>query len=277
MNFLNDIKSSLYNPVFYASLRGRTLGSSFKYFFFLVSVLAFVMAFAWGSQLAPLFSGENLKKIVNYYPEELTVTIKGGVISTNVTEPYIIKAGEELSKKSNSHKNVVVIDTKNDFSRELFEQYDASVWVGRDFVVSAKSQGRTELSDVRQVPDFSLNQERLLHWVDVIDSYHLLLSLGLFVVLFLSFYGLFISQLIWLIIVALFVLLIGKLYKKPLSYRSSYQTALHAATVPFVLMALSIVSGINAPFIFFYSLVALMIVTLNFQKGGSVSSDAPAV
>ena len=277
MNFINDIKSSLYNPSFYSSLRERTLGSVFKYFFFLITILAFVMAFAWGTQLSPVFSGESLKKLVDYYPAELSINIKGGVISTNVTEPYSIKAGAEFSKMKNGHANVVMIDTANNFSRELFKQYDTSVWVGQDFVVSAKNQERIELSDVSRVPDFSLNQERLLRWVDIIDSYHLLISLGLFAILFLSFYGFFIFQMIWLLVGALFVLFIGKLYKKPLSYKNSFKTAVYAATVSFVLMALSIVSGINAPFPFFYSVVALVIVIVNFQKGEQVSSDVPAI
>src|SRR3989344_1396928 len=232
MNFLNNIKSSLYNPQFYASLKERSLGYSFKYFFFLVTILSFLLAFVWGSILAPLFSGENLKKLVDYYPVELTVAIKGGIISSNVTEPYIIKVGSALSKE-NDHVNIVVIDTKNAFSLELFKKYDTSVWIGRDFVVSSKNKNQTELNDVSQIPDFSLNRERLLHWVDVIDSYHWALSLGLFAVLFLAFYALFIFQLIWLLIMALFVLLVGKLRKRQLSYKNSYKISLHAATIPF--------------------------------------------
>lgn len=276
MNFLHDTKSSLYNPHFYASLRERTLGSSLKYFFFLVSILAFVIAFAWGSQLAPLFSGENLKKLVNYYPAELTLTIKGGAISTNVTEPYFIKADGELFKENssqkNSHANIVVIDTKNVFSRELFKQYDAGVWIGKDFIVAAKNQARVEPSDVSRVPDFFLDQAKLLRWVDIIDSYHWALSLGLFVILFFSFYGFFVLQLIWLFLIALLIMLFGKLYKITLSYKNSYQIALHAATVPFVLIALSIVSGINAPFLFFYSSVIIVIVLVNLKKVDAVSS-----
>ena len=271
MNFIKDIKSSVYNPAFYASLRERTLGSSFKYFFFLIFVLAFVVAFAWGSQLAPLFSGENLKKLVDYYPAELILTLKRGEVSTNVTEPYLIKNPGEMSWK-NRRTNMVVIDTKNVFSRELFKQYDTSVWIGKDFVVSAKNQDRTELSDISRVPDFSLDRTRLLGWTDVIDSYHLLLSLALFVFLLLSFYGFFIFQLVWLLLMALLTMFIGKLYKRPLTYKNSYQIALHAATIPFIIMSLAIVSGFATPFPLFYSLVALVIIVLNLKKVAETSS-----
>ncbi len=272
MNFINDIKSSLYNPRFYASLRERSLASSFKYFFSLVAILVFVIAFAWGSELSPLFSRENLMKLVAYYPAELSIAIKAGVISTNVTEPYIIKTGEEFSKMKNGHPNMVVIDTTSVFSRELFKQYDTSVWVGKDFVASSKNQDQLELSDVSRAPDFSLNRSRLLHWVDIINHYHLLLSLGLFAALFFSFYGFFTFQLLWLFLMAFLVLLVAKLYKHRLSYKNSYQIALHAATVPFILTALSIVSGIRVPFPFFYTLLALLIVLVNLKKTAQISS-----
>lgn len=265
MNFLNDLKSSLYNPFFYASLRARTLGSSFKYFFFLVVILAFVIAFVWGSQLSPLFAGENLKKLVDYYPSELTLAIKGGVISTNVAEPYIIQDGGKFSKE-NSHANMVVIDTKNAFSRELFKQYDTSVWVGRDFVVSSKNQDRTEISDVSRMPDFDLNRGRLLNWVDIVGRYHWLLSLGLFAGLFSAFLGLFIFQLLWLALMALFILLLSKLMKISLSYKGSFQVAIHAATVPLILLAFFMVGGISEPFLFFFSLILLIIAFVNLKK-----------
>ena len=265
MNFLNDIKNSLYNTAFYASLRERKLSSSFKYFFSVVAILAFIIAFVLGTEIAPFFSGENLRKFVAYYPQELTVDIKGGVISTNVTEPYIIKTSGELLGK-NPKANIVVIDTKNQFSRELFKQYDTSVWVGRDFIVAAKNQDQSELNDVSRMPDFTLNQGKLLDWVNIIDSYHWTLSIGLFVVLFLFLYGFFVLKLVWLAIMALLILLLAKVKKVALSYKESYKIALHAATVPLVLVSLFMLSDIKAPFIFFFSLILLVIAYANLSK-----------
>lgn len=265
MNFLNDIKNSLYNPVFYASLQGRKLSSSFKYFFSLVAILAFIIAFVFGTEIAPFFSGENLRKFVSYYPQELTIAVKGGMISTNVTEPYIIKNTAGTSGK-NPKVNVVVIDTKNEFSRELFREYDTSVWVGRDFIVASKNQNQSELNDVSRMPDFTLNQEKLLGWVGIIDSYHWVLSVGLFVVLFLFFYGFFVLKLLWLAIMAGIILLLAKVKRVPLSYNNSYRTALHAATVPLVLLSFFILSDIAAPFIFFFSLILLAIAYANLSK-----------
>ena len=52
----------------------------------------------------------------------------------------------------------------------------------------------------------------------------------------------------------------------------SYQIALHAATIPFIIMSLAIVSGFATPFPLFYSLVALVIIVLNLKKVAETSS-----
>lgn len=265
MRFLHDVKNSLYNPAFYAGLRERSLGASFKYFFALVAILAFVLAFVLGSQLSPLFSAASLKQLVGYYPAELALTLKGGVISTNVAEPYIIKDPVGFWKES-GHANFVVIDTKSEFSRELFQKYDTSVLIGKDFVVNGKSRSQFEFTDVSRMPDFTLNQERLLHWADVIGNRHLLLSLCLFAILYLSFFGFFTFKLLWLLVLALLVLLIAKIKKVPLSYKESFKVTLHAATVPLILIAIFIIGGRAEPFLFFYSLILLVIAFVNLKR-----------
>lgn len=264
MSFLHNIKNSCYNPAFYAALRERTLGSSFKYFFSFVAILAFILAFVLGSGLAPAFSSENLRKLVALYPAELTLTVKGGLVSTNVVLPYSVKAGAEIAEKS-GHGNLAVIDTEHDFSQELFRQYDSIVWIGRNFVASAKNRSQVELTDMSRAPDFALDQARLLRWADLIGSHHLALSLGLFAALFLSFYGFFVFKLLWLAILALVILSLGKVKKVSLSYRNSFQIALHAATVPLILDAVFVLNGLGEPFLFFYSLIVLVIVFVNLK------------
>src|SRR3989344_585910 len=117
MNFLNNIKDSLYNPDFYSGLKERRLSFSFKYFFSLAATLSIILAFMFGLEFAPIFSAENLRKLAGFYPEELVLQVAKGVISTNVVEPYIIKDTFEISNDSEKkYANAVVIDTKNDFS-----------------------------------------------------------------------------------------------------------------------------------------------------------------
>ncbi len=213
-----------------------------------------------------MFSAENLRKIVGYYPAELTLTVKGGVISSNVTEPYFIKAEGDKEGR----ENLVVIDTKNDFNRELFTKYDVGVWVGKDFAVSAKRKSSVEITDLKQMPDFVLNQEKLTSWADKIGSYHFLLSIGLFFLIFFAFMGFFTLKLIWLFIMALIIFLYCKARKISMSYKKSYQIALHAVTVPVILSSIFIISGIQEPFTFFFTLILLAIALANIKKPDAI-------
>jgi len=276
MKFITDIKSSLYNRHFYAGLKERSLGSSFKYFFSLVAVLAVISAFVLGLELSPFFSTESLKKMANFYPKELAIQIKGGAISTNVAEPYIIKDTANYSTRA-KHGNLLVIDTqydKNNFSAGVFAKYDTQVLIGKDFFVNAKSQSQFEFTDASKMPDYSLNQARLLHWADVVGSHHLAVSLGLFFALFTALFIFFGLHLLWLLLVALIIFLFAKLAKLGLSYKNSFQTAIHASTVPIILESILMFSGFGAPFKFFFSLVLLVIALLNLKKP---SATAPAV
>ncbi len=265
MKFLDNVKNSLYNPDFYGELKHQTVGSSVKYFYFLAFILSFIVAFVVGNMLSPLYSTESLKRVASYYPAELTLSIKSGVISTNVSEPYIIKSKTLGIETERGHLNAVVIDTRNSFTRELFEQYDTNVWVGKDFVVTAKDSSRFELTDMSQVHDLTLNQEKLFSWADIIGGYHLAISLSLFALLLIAFLSYLSAHLILFFITSLLVLGIVKLKKIELSYKNCYQIVLHAATVPLILETVFILSGVVSPFPFFFSLILLIIVFVNLK------------
>ena len=264
MNFFQNIKNSFYNPVFYATLPSKTLGFSFKYFFSLIAILAFLTAFVLGSRLSPLFSAENLKKLAMLYPSELVLTVNGGAVSTNVAEPYTVKNFEGLDNFG--YANFVVIDTKSDFSSELFKKYDTSILVGKNFIVTVKNQNQFQYNDLTKVPNFTLNQDLLLHWANVIGSYHLALSLGLFVILFFAFMVFFSVKLLWFLVLALIILLLAKLQKVSLSYKDSYKFALQASTAPFMVEAIFIMIGVAMPIPFLLSLVLLLIAFVNMDK-----------
>lgn len=269
MNFLNKIKNSIYNPTYYSGLKDQGLSSSFSYFFSLIAVLSLALAFVFGVQLSSIFSTESLKKLVAFYPAELAIQIKGGVVSTNLAEPYSVKdsLGTDLKDK---YTNMIVFDTKHDFSVEAFKNFDTRVLVGKNFVVVSKRASQFEFNDVSQVPDFSLNQARILHWVDLIGSHHLALSLLLFFVLSFCFFGFLTLTLVSLVIIALIILLLAKLKKVSLTYKNSYQIALCAATVPLIVETIFIIFNFRAPVPFLFSFILIIIALINIKRSDIV-------
>lgn len=267
MNLLNKIKNSFYNPEFYNGIKEQRLGQSLKYFFSLVAVLSVIIAFVLGIELSPVFSAENLRRLTDFYPKELSIQIKGGDISTNVDEPYMIKEiTEGVPLDKNSFENLIVIDTKNNFSIESFKGYNTRVLIGKNFVVTTKRAGQFEFNDVSKLPDFSLSQDRILHWAELIGKYHWGISLLLFVCIFISFFWFFSFALLGMLVTAFVVFLLAKLKKIQLSYRNSYQIAIYAFSIPLILETVFILSGMRAPFPFFFGVIAVAISLANFKK-----------
>lgn len=264
MNFLNSLKNHFYNPRFYAGLKEQRLGLSFRYFFSIIVPLSVMLAFVFGVEIAPTFSAENLRKLVGFYPPELIVQIKNGVISSNVTEPYGIKESPNYSTQD-SYTNIAVIDTKSDFSANLFKNYDTRVLIGKNFLVVSKSRQQFEFTDLSRMPDFSLSQGKIFHWIDLVSSFHWLISLALFVALFLGFFGFFSVKLIGLLILALIILFLARIKKVQLSYRNSYQISLHALTIPLILETFFILANLGVPFTFFFSAMVLVIAFINIK------------
>jgi len=267
MNLFNKVKNSLYNPAFYNGIKEERLSRSFKYFFGLIAILSVVIAFALGVQLSTAFSVENLRQLANFYPKELSIQIKGGVISTNVAEPYLIKGtADDAAFAQDNSQNLVVIDTKNDFSVEQFQKYDTKVLIGKNFVVTTKRTGQFEFNDVSKMPDFSLSQARILHWIDLVGKYHWAISLLVFICVFVSYFWFFSFSLLGLLIIALIVKLLAKLKKIQISYRNAYQVSIYAFGIPLILEAIFILGGWRAPLPFFFSLIAIIIALSNLKK-----------
>lgn len=276
MNFLKKIKNSIYNPAFYKGLTDAPLSASFKYFFGLIAVLSVILAFVFGVEVSPMFTLENLKKIVDLYPAELAIQIKGGVVSTNVTEPYIVKTFAP-QKQVASKTNLVVIDTKQDFSVERFKAYDTSVLIGKNFVVSSQREGKFEFNDLSKMPDFSLNHARILGWANKISSHHTLISFGVFCFFFLAFMGFFSVNLLWLLLIALIVFMFMKIRKTIVTFRTAYKISIQAITLTLLLITVFILAGYSAPFNFFWSMVTFIIIIINLKDFHTSVPDVPEV
>src|SRR5258706_10407827 len=95
MKFFTKIKDSLYSPKFYAGIPKQSFKSVFGYFFLLILLLTVVHTIVifvrWGGVDVPQKATEKfVTSAVNYFPDNLIITLKNGSVSTNVTEPYYL-------------------------------------------------------------------------------------------------------------------------------------------------------------------------------------------
>ena len=169
MNFLQDIKSSIYSPVFYQSVPKKTLWQSIKYFLLLSLFLTVTVVVSLFQNLfieTPILMQNLAKDTLNCFPNELEIKISKGVVSTNVEEPYLISSYScniftDVANMAGTSFNFAVIDTKTPFSQAKFEEYNASIWLTKDSLVVKDRNYSTRLYSLTQVDNLTLTKNSI--------------------------------------------------------------------------------------------------------------------
>ena len=94
MKIFKNIKNSIYSPKFYKELLEKPFSFSFKYFAIFALTISLFVTIIFSVIYIPgikFFIDEFGYNVIDYYPEELQVTIKNGQVFTNVQEPYFIQ------------------------------------------------------------------------------------------------------------------------------------------------------------------------------------------
>jgi len=203
-------KKSIYNPVFYQNAVTTPLSDIVRYYIKFSLLLSVAMTVYLGVALVPQgirFVKEHAPELVkSYFPAELTINIEKGIASVNVKEPYIIlgKNGSQAVLKEQGLESMLVIDTKNEFNKNKFDEYKTFALLTKTEIVTRSNNGQITIQDLRAAPDASINQEWLLSWVEKTKD-----SLG--TIVFVGIIGTFIAMLFgylkYFIVLLLFALI----------------------------------------------------------------------
>lgn len=289
MTFLDNVKNSIYGPEFYKKLLTKAPSFSFKYFYALVSVLAVVLTAQFSFRAIPslnTFLAGIGPQIVSNYPNELVITIKNGQASSNVDEPYFIKTpasilGENFknvpvitvnglqpsSSSSSVPENLIVIDTKNQFSEADFDKYNTFAVLTKTSLAMRKDSGKIEIQSLNKIPDWTISKASVSSFVGKIQPFIKFAS-PLFVLMFFVGYMFYFSlQLIYLLLAALLIWAVTKIKKLQIGYKKSYQAGLHIMTFPLLIGAISTILNIHITdaIPFFTTIVIVVFATINFE------------
>ncbi len=291
MVFLENIKKSIYGPEFYKKLHAKPLSFSFKYFYALASVLAVIGTAQLSFQAIPSFhsflSGIG-PEIVNNYPSELVITVKNGQASSNVTEPYFIKTPASItgensknepaitinvngwhpsSSSSSVPENLIVIDTKNQFSEADFDKYSTFAVLTKTSFASRKDNGKIEIQSLSKMPNWTIDKASVASFVGKIQPFIKFASPLLVLAFFVGYMFYFSFQLVYLLFAALLIWAVAKIKKFPFGYKKSYQAGLHIITLPFLIRAISTILNIHiaAAIPFFTTIVIVIFAVINFE------------
>lgn len=272
MKFFSHFKHSVYSPSFYHDRKVAPLGHAFGYFFILIlctSVIATIVFMLLGvPKLQKYTSPEFVSQVVSYFPAELTVTLKGGQASTNVSEPYAIPIPatlfSELQMKPAGSRveNFIVIDTTHPFVLTDFASYKTALLLTKDFIVVEDRNGKITVNPLKSFPDAVIDQTLVLNLMNKAVPYiKTLTPLLIPIVLIGSYIGYVIGYLFLLLISSLIVWIVYMIQKKGITYGTCYKLGLYAVTLPIIIdLILSATSIGSSPW--YVTLILILIVML---------------
>jgi hypothetical protein len=265
--FFQTLQSALYSPPFYKEQLTKPLGGAFRFYFvFLVGISLLHVLLT-----LPVFLGlqtgfkQTISQFVSSYPQELDVKVKNGTVSTTAHEPYIV-ALPPSDTSANQPKNAFVIDTKTPYSSKQFQTYDVLAWVTKDTVYYQDGEKQIKSFDLHQISNLHVNREIITDIWQKAQPYMVWVGPGLAFIVFIGLLLGGVFRLVYLLILAAIVILLGKITKQQLLFKQSYAVLLYAVTLPLIITAvLSILGAFNLfhGIAFSFTLLTLLSVIVN--------------
>lgn len=287
MRLFQLFKKSVFGPDFYSSLGKKPISFSIKYYYSLTIALALVLTAVASYQLIPtvtVFIKDAGQELFGNFPDELVITVKDGSASVNVIEPYAIPLPESSRLRGyfaegESPRNLLAIDIKSDPSPETVLQYDTAVLITEKYILyrgseagSVSSQSFDAFSDIRI--DKALVR-RVHERLDGVGRFVVPLVVMASFIYFLVRFTLILA---YLFIVALLIMLLGRVKGITLGYFHAYRIAVHAASLPLAINAVIFGSyhGLSIPYLF--TIILLIVAWFNlFPPAETEAVAVPSV
>lgn len=237
-NFIKAIRSSVYDPEFYKSLDSKKTSSAFTYFIKLNVIVALIFSIGLAITIIPIVfvvtNESNVSKAIEFFPAELSIEIKNGQAISNISGPYIIPIKSKIIDQTRSkitQKNLITIDTTNPFDLEQFKSSDSMVYLSKDYFAYQENGGQIKIQPLKGIGDMTISKNSISSWVSSVIPYvRALLPLAIVCLIILSFLSLFIGNIIFTLIASLVVLVIEKVRKINVDFKSIFKKALHLVT-----------------------------------------------
>jgi hypothetical protein len=170
-DLVNQIRNSIFNPSFYKELDHKETSYTIYYLLKLAAIISLVVTIGllvtFNSFLNSVMTNSNTRSpgevlsmyIETYFADDLVVTFRNGELITNKSEPIIFPIpfswlNIDLQDNENIPGNIAVINTVNNFTPTLLDQYDT-------FFVMATSSAAYRDREVTKV----------LNYEDIEDKY----------------------------------------------------------------------------------------------------------
>lgn len=271
------VKDQVYRPAFFVE-QSFTLKQGLKFYAGLIGVLVIaqiVIALPGTVRFVHEILSERwdheVANVTVLFPEELELTVKQGVVSTNVSEPYTIPIPIEWrTTEADMPENLLVIDTTRTISTSDFTRHDTWFILGEQsagFYNAEKSEYRIyDLTRLLGRETFTVDESTYSNFVAQASHYlKLTILIGLCLMPIILYGWYFVGYLVYLILGAVVVLLVARYREYTLSYGRAYLTGLFLLPLPLGYhLLLSLFGVMGMPFAF--TLVLTIATLVNFPK-----------
>ncbi len=277
MNFLKEVRASIYGPEYYSSLLKKPFSYSIKYFLFLAVCLALFSTIVLSFSVIPTVNSFLITastKIIDYYPNDgFRIVVDHGKVSTNVAEPYFLKIPDELKadglssygNTSSSLENLFVIDTKNHFSIDDFYKDRTILLVTGDSIAYMKDQS-VVIQPISSNVSFVVDKGIVGSFIQKIKPYFAIVDW--FIIIFLPvvlFVGMALN-LVYLFIFALLVWALVRMRDADIGYKKSYQLGIHLMTLPLIITTLLWLFIPIMDVSYLFTVIAIVVAAANLKK-----------
>lgn len=253
---------SIFNKEYYSHLQDVPLSFSIKFIsvFFMLYMLfwagvASIALSTWVPKLQKALPGWE-KSIIATYPDNARFTVKNGELSTNMKQPFVVAMSKDVQAERDSEAfdraNILVID-QHATSADYHEKDTIILVTNKEVVVPASRAPESgyevfPLSSFveKNAAPFTITQSNFRAFIQSAGEYidtHIWAFYPWFAVavafgmVTLGSVGLILYHLMLFFFLGFLVYLIAKL-SRAMTYRRSYQFAIHAFVAPFLVDAL---------------------------------------
>lgn len=279
MNIFEQIKNSIYSKVYYKeTVLTESVNQSIKYLAKVSLLIATLGVVIMTCFIPTTFNHVKslMTSSISYYPEDLTISINQGVASINRPEPYFIKVPATFLNPQNPAavkiSNLLTINTAEPFNIDKFKEYGTVILLTQKELISVDNSGSIKITSIAKFPNVIITKD----WLRDKEVYLVkMLPIIAVLVLILAFILLFIVQflgiLITLFLYALLVWALLKIRGQEVTYKKSYQVAVHASTL---ILLVNLIGLFVAPINNFLLkiLILILIIYLNFDKVSTLTS-----
>lgn len=276
MNFIEKIRSSVYDPSFYRQIPKETFGKAISYYLLFCIVITMLrlalLVFPISSGITTVTKGLT-EGLLHTYPNNLQITIHHGQLAINQPQPYSLP----VCIQNDCQK--VIIDTQKPNVNTYLRQKDVFMVLTKDTAYIKNSSSDTRVYDLSQIGDVTVNKQVVTAFVNHITPWTKFFIPAAIIFMAIMLYIGCLFKLIYIFFLAFLLWLLAKKFAPGTSYGGAYKIGLHAVTlgmfIALIIDATSFFTHLYT-FPFMETLISLLVFILNFNSSSTKATTKKA-